>query len=284
MSHKADHSLFEVIKAKTETMSRSEKRVARTILADYPAAGLQTVAELAKSSNVSSQTVIRFVASLEFESYPALQGRLIEELKVRTDAPFSRHTKRRTALVEDNLLGRCQEAWSLNMEETFARLPEAELVDAARLLCDVKRPLIATGGRTSELLAQYIVLQLQQMRANVTFVAMDAVSRSKALLDLTNKAVVIIYDFHRYSDTSLQFAEFVHDRGAQIILITDPLLSPVSKFAHVVLPVQVGFLTPFDSQLCGMAVTEALVAATTKELEQGFGSRMEMYEKYRSCL
>lgn len=277
-------SLFELIKDKTSAFTQSEKKVARAILADYPAAGLQTVAELAKSSNVSGQTVIRFVASLGFESFPAFHTQLIEELKVRSAPPVSRHEEHLSALDGDNILGKCHKSLSQSLQETFARLPEAEFSAAVALLCDSKRPLLSTGGRSTNLLAQYLNLQLQQMRPKTAFLQSDRVSRAQALLELNSKAILLIYDFRRYSDATLRLAEEAHKKGAQIILITDTYLSPISKYARVVLPVHVDFLTPFDSQLCGMAVTETLVAAVTESLKDSISSRMENYEHYRNKL
>lgn len=280
----SDKSIFEIIKSRTGELTKSEKKVARSILSDYPAAGLLTVAELAKSSNVSGQTVIRFVASLGFESFPAFHGQLIEELKARNAPPATRHEEHRLVQGQDNALSQCHQKLSGNLTETFSRLPEAEFTDAVSMLCDSKRPLIATGGRASGLLAQYCIIQLQQMRPKTSFIPSDRASRAHAILDLNNHSTVVIYDFRRYSAATLKFAEAAHEKGAHILLITDPFLSPASKYARVVLPVQVDFLTPFDSQLCGIAVTETLIAAATQELAQGITARMKAYEQHRENL
>lgn len=277
-------SLFEIIKDKTRTFTQSEKKVARAILADYPAAGLQTVAELAKDSNVSGQTVIRFIASLGYDSFPSFHAQLIQELKVRSASPLNRHEDHQTTLDRDNILGQCHKTLTQSLQATFARLPEAEFEEAVSLLCDDKRPLLSTGGRSTCLLAQYLIIQLQQMRPKTNYLSTDRVSRAHALLELTNRSVALIYDFRRYSDATLKLAEAAHKKNTQIILITDPYLSPVSKYARVVLPVNVDFLTPFDSQICGMAITEALVAAVTERLGQGIASRMNDYERYRNTL
>ena len=277
-------SMFETIKEKTGDFTQSEKKVARAILADYPAAGLQTVAELAKASNVSGQTVIRFVASLGFDSFPAFHVQLIEELKVRSAPPSLRHEDHLGLIREGNIEGQCQTKLAQNLSETFARLPDAELTGAVKMLCDAKRSVFATGGRSTSLLAQYLIIQLQQLRSKTSFISNDRVVRTNTLLDLSNKSTVILYDFRRYSDATLRFATAAHDKGAQIILITDPYLSPIRKYAMVVLPVHVDFLTPFDSQLCGMALTETLIAAATQKLEPKLRSRMEAYEKYRKSL
>ena len=61
-------------------LTASERRVARALLRDYPAAGLNTVASLAKASSVSGPTVMRFVKTLGFDSFRDFQEALRSEL------------------------------------------------------------------------------------------------------------------------------------------------------------------------------------------------------------
>ena len=56
------------------TLSPSERKVARALLADYPVAGLETVAALAGSAGVSPPTVVRFVARLGFSGHGPIQA------------------------------------------------------------------------------------------------------------------------------------------------------------------------------------------------------------------
>jgi DNA-binding MurR/RpiR family transcriptional regulator len=57
----------------------SERRVARALLANYPVAGLSTVADLAGLASVSSPTVLRLLARLDFTSFAEFQRALRDE-------------------------------------------------------------------------------------------------------------------------------------------------------------------------------------------------------------
>ena len=69
-------------------LTSSERKVAVALLADYPFAGLLTVAELAKRANVSNQSVLRLAAKLGFDGYGEFQKMLINEIKEGYQSPI----------------------------------------------------------------------------------------------------------------------------------------------------------------------------------------------------
>ena len=71
-------------------LSTAERKVARALLADYPSAGLGTVADLARSASVSAPTVVRFTQSLGFAGFPHMQLQLRTELTRDSASPLAR--------------------------------------------------------------------------------------------------------------------------------------------------------------------------------------------------
>ncbi len=57
-------------------MTPAERRVARTLLATYPTAGLESLPQLADGAGVTGPTVLRFVRKIGFEGYPDFQRSL----------------------------------------------------------------------------------------------------------------------------------------------------------------------------------------------------------------
>ena len=62
-------------------LTPSDLKVARALLADYPAAGLNTVAHLAAIAGVSGPTVVRFVSRLGFDGFSSFQRALLGEVR-----------------------------------------------------------------------------------------------------------------------------------------------------------------------------------------------------------
>jgi len=71
-------------------LTPAERRVARTLLARYPAAGLESTAALAAAAGTSKPTVLRLVDRLGFGSYPDFQERLrAEATRSMSGSPLS---------------------------------------------------------------------------------------------------------------------------------------------------------------------------------------------------
>ena len=58
------------IRRRLGRLTPTERRPALALLANYPVAGLETVAQFAARANVSGPTILRLIAKLGFDSYP----------------------------------------------------------------------------------------------------------------------------------------------------------------------------------------------------------------------
>lgn len=56
-------------------LTPAERKIARAILASYPLAGLEPIADLAGAAGVSAPSVVRFARTLGFDGYRGLQER-----------------------------------------------------------------------------------------------------------------------------------------------------------------------------------------------------------------
>ena len=83
-------SLRDEIFDRMDELSPAEKKVARTLLANYPAAGLASAAALAKAAGTSTPTVLRLVSRLGIGGYPEFQAQLREEVTEQLSSPVSR--------------------------------------------------------------------------------------------------------------------------------------------------------------------------------------------------
>lgn len=258
-------SVAEMIQHRLGECSPAERRVAREILAQYPAAGLETVARLAARADVSPPTVVRFATRLGFSGFTDLQERLRSELGERNASPLTLLADRRSAKTTDETpLERAGTAAASATVATFAALPPDEVSAAIALLADPKRRVVAEGGRFSRLLAQYLVLHLTQVRGDSLLLPRHPVERVERLLELGRRDVLVLFDYRRYEEPTLDLATLAGERGATIVLLTDRWLSPVASLATVVLPCRVDSASPYDSFVPTLAVLESLVAGVVE--------------------
>ncbi|MGW6711185.1 MurR/RpiR family transcriptional regulator [Streptomyces globisporus] len=296
----ASATLADDIRQKLGTLSPAERKVARVILAGYPAAGFETVAVLAERAAVSAPTVIRFVNRLGYQGFPDFQAVLREELDARNASPLSLYesagfgrseadegrdegtpddgTRRRTqedAGPDSALLRRGSQVFTGAVTATLAELPPHDFEHAVRLLSDRKRRITLAGGRFTHLLAQYLGLHLMQLRDDVRFLPDRDVERAAVLAALTRRDVLVVFDYRRYESDKTTMAALVQEQGGKVVLFTDTWLSPAAPHAEVVLPSRVTAPSPYDSLVPTLAVLETVVAGVIKALGDEARKRMQ---------
>ncbi len=271
-------SMRKLLMSTLDDLSNGERKVARALMAQYPTAGLTTVVDLAEVSGVSPPTVVRFVTRLGFTGFPAFQRALVHELNSELGSPLKQYPEKGgpSAL---GILHETHNAFAEMLMTSYSDLPESEFKKAVKLLCDPARDIRVTGGRFSRSVSDYLVAHLRLLRPGVHGVgADDEIDRRSTVADAGASTVLVIYDYRRYTDQSLVFAERMAARGAVVCLMTDNWLSPIAKVAKVVLPVRVDSASPFDSLVASMAVTESIVAGVAERLGSAGISRLELVE------
>ncbi|XMN10642.1 MurR/RpiR family transcriptional regulator [Streptomyces griseobrunneus] len=296
----ASRALADDIRQKLGELSPAERKVARVLLAGYPAAGFETVAVLAERATVSAPTVLRFVNRLGYRGFPDFQAALRDELDARNASPLSLYesagfgrsgtdeggdagtpdggTHRVTpesAGTDSALLRHGSEVFTGAVTATLAELPPHDFEHAVRLLSDRKRRITLAGGRFTHLLAQYLGLHLMQLRDDVRFLPDLDVERTAVLAALTRRDVLVVFDYRRYESDKAAIAALVQEKGGKLVLFTDTWLSPVAPHAEVVLPSRVTAPSPYDSLVPTLAVLETVVAGVITALGDDARSRMQ---------
>lgn len=259
-------------------LSNAERKVARVFLAQYPMAGLATVAELAAKAGVSAPTVIRFTNKIGFNGFPTLQRMLVKELN-NLGSPVRQYPQKTAHGQDASIFRKTGEAFASMTQATYREIPESEFQRLVTMLSDPKRRIFVSGGRFSRFLAEYIVFHLRLLRPGVELVAFEDVSRRAAIADADSSGVLLIFDYRRYSGQSQTLAQRMHERGAAICLMTDTWLSPIADIASNVLTSHVDGPSPFDSLVAATALVESLIAGVTEELGDAGLERLSLTEE-----
>lgn len=275
-----DVSLSDLIRESLDTFTAGERKIARAILAHYPIAGLETIAELSQRAKVSAPSVTRFVGRLGFSGYPAFQKRLMREVQEALGSPLEQYS--RTDLVSSReQFGALSNTFVNGLVETFEELPRSEFDAAVKLLSASRRRVHLAGGRFSQALASYLSWHLQMLRPDVFLVGFDEMSRIGALADTPRSGVLVLFDYRRYDSDMVRFAQQAAQQGRDIVLFTDRWLSPIAEVATIVLPARVESPSPFDSLVPATAVVETVIAGVTEAIGESGRKRLESIEKLR---
>jgi DNA-binding MurR/RpiR family transcriptional regulator len=269
------------IEAALPGLSRAERQVGRVLLADYPSAALSTATSLAQQSGVSAPTVLRFAQSLGFSGFSDVQRALREELTRRSSGPLVRlgastaTGTAREAVVRD---GATQAERAL---ASLARIPDASYEAAIAMLADPGRRILLAGGRFSHVAAAQLGLHLEQLRAGVRVVKDPAGHDRGAILDLTPRDLLVLFDFHRYQRSALEVALAAKRSGATLLLITDSLDCPVAPRADVVLDVTSSTEHAFQSDVAAFMLVEQLLQLVLERIGESAYTRLALWDRLR---
>jgi DNA-binding MurR/RpiR family transcriptional regulator len=269
----------EVVRQRLDSLSPAERRLARVLLASYPIAGLESVARFAERAGVSPPTVTRFITKLGFRGYPEFQEKLRHEVQARLSSPLARY---RGDPQRDSAIGDALESSAHSLRATRDLLSDRDLKEAVELLADVRRRVMILGGRVSAPLARYLAGQLHLLRPGVGLVDSERSAPAQQLIDMRKTDVLVVFDYRRYQPDTIESARVAAARGCDVILFTDPWLSPASAFARQVLVTSVETGGPFDSLVGAMAVVEAVIAAVLRQLGSRAEARMQSLERLRA--
>jgi DNA-binding MurR/RpiR family transcriptional regulator len=274
-----DLPLRDEIFQRMDELTPAERKVARTLLARYPAAGLESTAALAAAAGTSKPTVLRLLDRLGFGSYPEFQQRLRDEVtRSMSGSPLSRARARWAVPSDDSVFLRAVELRARLVARLQDTVPPGEIERAVSLLAGRPKHVVISGGYFSRLIARMLAMQLDQLILNVDYADEPRGADLAKYLRVGRDSVVIVYDLRRHELASKGVVSLAKTCGASVILITDESLSPSAEEADIVLPVAVDGV-PFDSFAALLVLTESLVDAVFHEVGEAAIERMADWER-----
>lgn len=271
-------TIEERLAADFDSLTKSERLLAGHLTRNYPVAALGSITQLAKGAGVSTPTVLRLAQKLGFRGYPEFQAQVHAEVEARLASPIAKHDRWAGGVPDTHMLNRFADAVLANLTATLARIDHAEFDACAACLADPARKVFVAGGRITQSLADYLVTQLKIVRPDVFAVPGLSNAWPPALLEMRPGDVLLAFDIRRYENTVLQMVEIAAERGAEVILLTDPWVSPAAAHARFRFSVQIEVPSAWDSTVALQVLAETLLAAVQERTWQETSARMKQLE------
>ncbi|MEO9631167.1 MAG: MurR/RpiR family transcriptional regulator [Sulfitobacter sp.] len=263
-----------------EGLTSTERKLSSALLVDYPFAGLEPIQELAKATNTSPPSISRFVTKLGFQGFQDFQRQLIAELKQGQRSPVELQAS--SAPIQGAFLASFLQRVGTVIEDATKSVSEAQFERIAKILADEKRSIYIIGGRMSDPIAQHLSRHLRQIRSKVFHLPSDPEVWPEYLLRMRARDVLFTVDFRRYQSNLLALAQkAVEARNAQVVLMTDEWLSPISAHASEILAAPIDSNTLWDSYSGALALLEALVTRIAEQNWDQTKNRIEEWDSVR---
>ena len=240
--------------------SKGQKRIAAYILSDYDKAAFMTASKLGGLVGVSESTVVRFAALLDYDGYPAMQKALQDMIRGKLTSI------QRIRTSNDRLFGSDVVASVLQMDMEKIRMAIEE-VDRGVFSAVVDKMIAARhiyilGVRSSSFLAGYLHFYLHLIFENVTLVTSNSAGDIlESILRIGPGDVLVGISFPRYSKATVKGVQLAHDRGADVVAVTDSAISPLYPLASAVLLARSDMISFVDSLVAPFSLLNALIVA-----------------------
>lgn len=268
--------LMRIIQSKFPRLSKGQKLIAEYILKSYDKAAFMTAAKLGVSVGVSESTVVRFANELGFSGYPKLQKALQELIKNKLT------TVQRLELSNDYV----SEGYALkgvlkadieNIRATLEKINYNTFEDVVNKIFEAKRIYII-GLRSSTALAEFLGFYLNIILQNVKTVGYGISDIFEQMINLEEGDLVIGIGFPRYASRTIDALAFAQGRGADVVAITDSLLSPLASKADYSLIAHSNMASFVDSLVAPLSVINALIIAVGMREKQSIANTFNSLE------
>jgi len=270
-----DKDILHVIETLSDSMSKSQKRIAEFILGNFDKAAFMTAVRLARFPEVSESTVVRFAMELGYDGYPdmrralqdSMRGKLtsVQRIKVAKDRLGSRD-------ILTQVLSSDIEQIRQTMEET----DNANFEKAVDAIADAKSIYIL-GLRSSSFLAKFMGFYFDLLFSNSRVISESPDSEVfEQIVRLSEGDLLIAISFPRYSRRTIKTMQYARSIGAKIIAITDGMASPLTELADISLCARSDMISFLDTLVAPLSLVNALVVAVS---EKAPGDLYENFER-----
>ena len=275
--------VLHTIQASTPELSKGQKRIAAYILSDYDKAAFMTASKLGKLVGVSGSTVVRFASQLGYDGYPAMQRALQEIVRSKLTSI------QRIQASNDTLFSADVVASVLHRDmDTIRQAIEGIDRSAFEMVVDKlmsARHIYILGVRSSSFLAGYLHFYLHLIFENVTLVTTNSAGDIlESILRIGPGDVLVGISFPRYSQSTVKGVRYAHDRGADVVSITDSELSPLYPLSSVALMARSDMISFVDSLVAPFSLLNALIVAAghrkNADIAQIFDRLENIWDEY----
>ncbi|WP_298845087.1 MurR/RpiR family transcriptional regulator [Clostridium sp.] len=275
--------LMRTIQIKFPRLSKGQKLIAEYILNHYDKAAFMTADKLGDSIGVSESTVVRFATELGFSGYPKLQKSLQQLIRNKLTT-VQRIELSNEYITQENALKNVLKADMENIKTTLENINYETFDDIVNSLFKAKKIYII-GLRDSSSLAEFLGFYLNLILDNVKVVAYGVSDIFEQMLNVNEHDIVIGIGFPRYTMRTIEALDFAKSKNANIVVITDSLLSPLAEKADHTLIAQSNMTSFVDSLVAPLSVINALIIAVglreKEKISSTFSTLEEIWKEYK---
>lgn len=262
-------------------LSPKHKRLARFILNNKYYMSFASAHQAGERTGTSTATVVRFAQTLGYEGYPEMQRsiraelpsylRAMDRIKSHLESPQEANGMPETVFQTD----------INNIQRTARNLSQEKLDAAVQAMAQAQRILVVGTGLSSSA-AVFLTHSLKIIGLDARQNANEGLSLASDLAGLRQGDLLVAIDLWRYVRSTVSAVRKARSAGAQVIAITDSIVSPLAETADFAFEVVTEGVAHSLSAAALMSLLNVIIASLSYRLpEQTLESLKRVDSAYR---
>ena len=265
--------LIEKIAAAYESLPRQLKSIASYVEQHRSSVMVDRVSDIAQACNVHPSAVVRFSKHFGFSGFSEMQA-IFRQAYTEQVAPIQSYQQRvrklitnsRARLRGSDIAREFIDGSRHGLDELASGLDTDAFNEALDLLVKAKAIYIA-GVRRSFAAASYLAYALQHTRKRVILAPGLGGMHREQISSIRKGDALVAISFLPYGKETQYCVRMAHHNRASTLIITDSQMSPLARFASVLLTVREGNAFGFRSLTNTMCLCQALFISLAYKLE-----------------
>lgn len=258
-------------------LSKGHRKIADYITQRYDRAAFLTASCLGEAVGVSESTVVRFATSLGYAGYPEMQKALRDMVRSKLTS-LQRIEVTSTRMGDEDILEKELNSDIDMIRATLEQTSRKDFYQAVEAI-NAARKVYILGVRSSAALASFLAFYFNLVYDNVILIETSSASEIfEQMFRINAQDVCIAISFPRYSNQTINALRLAHDKGADIISITDGEDSPIAPYARYLLVAKSDMASVVDSLVAPLSLINALIVAVTLSKREEVASNFDKLE------
>lgn len=228
-SYAADGNLLRALQEGFDSFSKSRKDIARYLIDHFAEAPFLSAQELARRTNTTNSTVVRFAQHLGYSGYPEMMKAAWNEHKLAGGGE-SGSEEQMDFPVDDDYSGRAVRTDIHILKQTIRKNEMDDFLRIVKLL-EKAGSICLAGLFEAALVVDYLGYYMGVMGLPVYAITDSSEDNVARILKMSNKSVVAAVGFGSAHQFLLRLIKSARDHDATIIGISDNEFSGVAKLA-----------------------------------------------------
>ena len=269
--------ILSVLEYKMPTFSKGQKRIASLITESYDKAAFMTASRLGKQAGVSESTVVRFAMELGYDGYPEMQ-RAMQEMVLNRLTAVQRMGITSDRMGSQDVVSTVLHADADKLRQTCDTVDREAFQKTVDAILNAKNVYII-GVRSASALAAFFGYYLRYMVDRVHVITNSSAGEVlEQLINVRAGDAVVAFSFPRYSSSTVQAVSYCHSVGANVIGITNSMVSPLAEYCDSVLVAKSDMVSIVDSLTAPLSLVNALIVALAAGKENALRATFEKLE------